>query len=102
MDAFRIPAAVGVKDTVTVQVAPTANEAPQVVVSLKSPGLAPEMAMLEMVCGLSPLVTVTVCDWLVVLRLCAGKTSPAGLRAKPARILIFATYASQFPPGTGS
>jgi len=71
-DAFRIPDAVGVKDTVIVQVAPTAKEGPQVVVSVKSLAFAPEMAMLEMVCGVSPFVTVTVCEALLVLRLCAA------------------------------
>src|ERR1700722_18268496 len=100
MAAFRIPGAVGVKETVIVHVAPTASEEPQVLVSANSAALVPETMMLEIVCGLSPLVTVIVCDWLVVLRLCAGKTRPAGLRAKPARTLIFAMYASQFPPGT--
>ena len=99
-DAFRIPWPDGVKDTVIVQVAPTANEGPQVVVSAKSPALAPEMTMLEIVCAMSPFVSVIVCDWLVVLRLCAGKTRPAGLRAKPSRMLTLAMYASQLPPGT--
>ena len=40
------------------------------------------MEIFEIVCAVSPFVTVTVCDWLVVLRLCAEKTKPPGLRAE--------------------
>jgi hypothetical protein len=89
-DAFRIPSPVGVKDTVIAHVAPTVSEVPQVFVSTKSVEFVPEMAMLEMVCELSPFVSVTVCGWLVVLRLCAEKTKPAGFRAIPAKMLTFA------------
>ena len=94
-DALRSPVSEGVKDTVTVHVAPTASEAPHVFVSVKSLELAPEIAMPEIVWALSPFVSVTVCDELVVCKLCAGKTKPAGFRAKPARMLTFATYASR-------
>ena len=84
------------------QVAPTASEVPQVVVNpvKKSLAFGPETATLVMACVVSPLVTVTVCDWLVVLRLCAAKIRPFGLREKPSRMLTLAMYASQFPPGT--
>src|ERR1700684_82681 len=100
--AWRIPAALGVKETVIVHVAPTPNEDPQVVENpvIKSLALGPETAMLVMVCAVSPLVTVTVCDWLVVLRLCAAKIRPFGLREKPSKMLTLAMYASQLPPGT--
>jgi hypothetical protein len=50
-----------VKVTVIVQVAPTANEEPQVVVFAKSLALVPEIEMLEIVSAVSPFVTVTVC-----------------------------------------
>jgi hypothetical protein len=60
-EAFRIPGDVGVKVTVIVQVAPTAREEPHVVVFAKSPALAPEIEILEIVSAVSPFVTVTVC-----------------------------------------
>jgi hypothetical protein len=101
-DACRIPTAVGAKEMVNVHVAPTASGelVGQVVVSVKSLGSFPESTMLVIVCVLSPFVSVTVCDWLVVLRLCAGKTKLAGLTAIPAKMLTLAMYASQLPPGT--
>ena len=90
IEALRTPWPLGVKETVMVHWAPMARPEPQVVVSAKSPGLAPEIAMLEMVWALSPLVTVIVCGALVVFRLCAEKIRPAGLSAKPSRMATLA------------
>jgi hypothetical protein len=47
--ALRVPAAEGVKVTLTGQFAAGASVAPQVLVSAKSPELGPVMAMLEIV-----------------------------------------------------
>ena len=46
-DAVRVPAAVGLKVTLTIQFAPAATLAPQVFVWEKSPLLAPVIAMPE-------------------------------------------------------
>jgi hypothetical protein len=66
-----VPAEVGAKVTLTVQVAPAvsvAGNVPQVLVSANCNGLAPPNAMLLMVRGaLAPFVSVTVCGALVVL-----------------------------------
>lgn len=48
MDALRLPVAVGVNVTVTVQLAPEAKLAPQELDCVKSPGFAPVSAMLAM------------------------------------------------------
>ena len=45
--AVRVPVAVGVNVTAIVQLPPAATEAPQVLVSAKSPGLAPVIATPE-------------------------------------------------------
>ena len=59
----RVPEAVGVNVILTVQLAPTATEPPQVLVSAKSP----EAEILEMVRAALPVLeTVTVCAALVV------------------------------------
>ena len=58
-----VPACVGVKVTLTVQLAPTASEFPQVFVWAKSP-LAPMLVMSRV--AVPGLVTVTACDALVV------------------------------------
>ena len=60
--AVRLPAAVGVKVTLIVQLPPAASELPQVVVSGKSPALGPVTATLVMLKAASLLfVRMTVC-----------------------------------------
>jgi len=60
--AARVPAAVGVNVTLIVQLPPDATELPQVVVSGKSPGLAPVTTKLAMPKRVLPLfVKATVC-----------------------------------------
>jgi len=54
--AARLPGAVGVKVTLMVQLLPPARELPQVVVSAKSPELAPVNAILLMVRGVFPVL----------------------------------------------
>jgi hypothetical protein len=95
--ALRTPEAVGLNVAEIVQVAPGARGAAQVVVSAKSPALTPPNAMLKLVSVESPFVSVTVSGALVVFKLCAGNTSPAGFSAIPLRILTLDTNASQFP-----
>jgi hypothetical protein len=51
-----VPAAAGVKVRLIVQLAPAATLVPQVLVWAKSPGLAPERAMLEMVKAALPVL----------------------------------------------
>lgn len=69
----RLPAAVGAKVTLNVQLAEGATVEPQVLLSEKSP----VTATLEMVSGPSPvLLRVTVWTELVVLTCCAEKFSP--------------------------
>jgi hypothetical protein len=64
---LRLPVALGVKVTLTVQLAPAANELPQVLVSAKSPALVPVIAMPVMLKVVVPtLVRVTVFAGLVV------------------------------------
>ena len=96
--ALRTPAAVGVKVTVIVHVAPAGSAAGQLLVSAKSSGSAPVRAMLEIVCGVSPFVSVTVCVWLVVPRLSVGNWRPEGFKAIPCKTLISEMKASQLPP----
>jgi hypothetical protein len=60
--AVRVPAAVGVKVTLIVQLAPAASELPQLFDSAKSPGLVPVIATLAMVAGPVP-VLVSVTTW---------------------------------------
>ena len=63
--ATRAPPAVGLNVTVIVQFALAARDEPQVLVSVKSPGLAPPSAMLVIASAVPPLfVTVTICDAL--------------------------------------
>jgi hypothetical protein len=62
IDAVRVPVVVGVNVTLIVQLPPTPTELPQVVVSGKSPGLAPVTTKLVMPRSVLPLfVKVTVC-----------------------------------------
>ena len=67
----------------------------------KAFGFAPPSVMLEIVCGLSPFVSVTVSGALVVFKLCAEKVSAAGFSWMPSRMLTLEMNASQFPPGPG-
>lgn len=53
--ALRVLMVEGVKDTVTLQVAAGAREAPQLLLWLKSPAFVPVTAMLEMVSAMLPL-----------------------------------------------
>ena len=65
-EAVRNPRCVGVNVTLSVQLAPAAKVAAQVLVSAKSPASVPVTAMLTMFTGCAPiLVTVTVCGALV-------------------------------------
>ena len=65
--AERVPVAVGLKVTLTVQVAFAAREAPQVVVRAKSEAFVPLMAVDRPVRVVEPtFLTVTVCAALVV------------------------------------
>ena len=61
--AWRVPATVGTKSNVAVQLAPDASMVPQLwLVIEKSPGLAPDMAIpLMRIADVPPFVRVTVC-----------------------------------------
>jgi hypothetical protein len=64
--AVRVPLAVGLKVILTLQVAPVANELPQVWVCAKSPALVPVMEIPPMLMAVVPtLVSVTVIAGLV-------------------------------------
>src|SRR5580698_259575 len=66
MVAVRVPPAVGLNVAPIAQFAPPATEAPQVLVTTKSPALAPDTAMLDTVNAAPPLlVSVTDCPALV-------------------------------------
>lgn len=54
--AVRVPAAVGVKVRLIVQLPPAGTELPQVLVSEKSPGSAPVICMLVMVRAVFPVL----------------------------------------------
>ena len=72
--AVRLPVALGLKVTLTVQLVPPANELPQVVVSPKSPGLPPVNAMLLIIRAAFPvLLSVNVWALLVVPVVWLGK-----------------------------
>src|SRR5262249_48150563 len=69
IEAERMPTAVGMNLTVSEQVAPPTRDVPQLLVSLKSPGLAPFTTMLEIVRRALPeFVSVTTCGLLIVPR----------------------------------
>ncbi len=75
------PLAIGLKATWIIQFAPDASVVPQVVVWLKSPGLIPAKAMLEIDIGASPeLVSVTVWKLLIVLTIWLEKFNAVGAR----------------------
>ncbi len=79
--AFRLPPAVGVILTLIEQLAPAANEAPQVVVSLKSPEFVPVMEIPLIVRVSVPVfVSVTVCAAVEVPRAVAANVSVEGER----------------------
>jgi hypothetical protein len=68
-EAVRLPEEAGVNVTLIVQLPPAATEAPQVLVAVKSPGLAPVTAMLAMFNDALPVsFRVTDCAELVVPR----------------------------------
>ena len=78
-DAVRVPLAVGLKMILTLQVAPAANELPQVWVCAKSPALIPVMATPAMLRVVAPtLVSVTVFAGLVVPMLTVPKFRVVG------------------------
>ncbi len=91
--ADRFPAAVGVKVTPMLQLAPAATEPPQLFVWAKSPLLVPVTAILLMLSAVLPvLVRVTVCAALVVptfslpnVRPCRGK-GYTGIDARPCHV----------------
>lgn len=79
-DAEAEPAAVAVKETVSVQVPPAARVAAQVEVWVKKAALAPESEMPERVTASDPVfVRVTVWAALVAPMACEAKVSDAGL-----------------------
>ena len=83
--ALRVPAAVGVKLTETVQLAPAANEVPQVLESGKSPACAPLIEIALMLRLLPPLLErFTTCAVLVLPITCALKDREDGLRLSAA------------------
>jgi hypothetical protein len=65
-EAVRVPAAVGVKVTLIVQLAPAATLDPQVFVCAKSPGSVPVRLILRFSCELPAAVRTMGCDGLVV------------------------------------
>src|SRR5262249_33298843 len=96
--ALRSPTAVGANVTLKLHVEPAGTLAPQVVVSVKSPGLGPPRVIELMGTALSPVVSVTVCGRLKAPTLSDWNTKPLGFRMIPFRMLILETKASQFPP----
>ena len=88
--AVRVPAAVGVNVTLTVQLPEPAKVVPQVFAEMaKSPALAPEMAMLVMLIDAVPaLARVTDCGELVELTLVAAKVRLAGVTDAFAVLLV--------------
>jgi hypothetical protein len=94
-EADRLPDEPGVNITAIVQLFPAATEAPQVVVSAKSPGLTPVTAIPEMFNEAFPVfVRVTDCAALVVARFWALKARlvavrlAVGLAPVPVRLTI--------------
>jgi hypothetical protein len=95
-NALREPVAVGVNFTLIAQLFSTATLAPQVLVSAKSPGLAPPMLMLEMFNAALPVLdSVTLCAALVVPTLCEPKVRlptdrlAAGAAPVPLRLTVW-------------
>lgn len=87
--AERLPAEAGVNVTLIVQLAPAATEEPQVVVSPKSPGLAPNKPILTMFSTVLPvLVRVTDCAALVVPRFWLPKAKLLALRLTEAPVPV--------------
>jgi hypothetical protein len=94
-EAVRLPAAEGVNVTLSVQLPLAASELPHVVVSAKSPGLAPANAMLVMDRAAFPvLFSVTVWPalvvprfWLVKVRL-VGVAAATGALPVPVRVTV--------------
>ena len=93
--AVRLPVAVGAKVTLIAQLAPAATELPQVVVSAKSPLLAPVIAILVTLNDTAPvLVNVTMraalvvpTPWLPKLTL-VGERLIAGVAPVPVRLTV--------------
>ena len=81
MAAVRVPVAVGLKVTLIVQLASTANEAGQVFVSAKSPAFVPVAVIPEIAkAALPPFVKVTVWAALVVPMACELNVKLVGAR----------------------
>src|SRR5690348_3204523 len=99
MEAVRMPEAAGVKVTEMVHFPPAGWAVPQSLVWAKSPASFPDMVMLVMVNGASPLSSVMVCGALVVFTSWGAKVRPDGLSAIPAETITLEIKASQLPPG---
>jgi len=85
--AVSVAVVVEAKLTVTVQVAETASDAPQVVVSLKALAYAPLIAMLPSVTGTVPeLVSVRICGVLPEPATISGKLSELALCVSCVRV----------------
>ena len=100
-EAALVPVAVGLKTTLMVHEAPTATLEPQVLVSLKSPASVPVTLIPVIASEAVPLlVSVTVCDALLVSTACdanvrlAGETPTVGVLA--AKVML-ATKALNAP-----
>jgi hypothetical protein len=85
--ALRDPVAAGLNLTETVQVVPAASDPVQVLVKLKSPGLAPEIVKpLKTNVAVPVFVAVTVSGPLVVFTVCAAKISDVGDQDTPGAV----------------
>jgi hypothetical protein len=89
--ALRVPLAEGVKVTLMGHVASAATELPHVLVSAKSPALAPVSMMLVMLSGAPPLFVIVTAwallvvpsDWLANVKLAGDKTAVAAATPVP-------------------
>jgi hypothetical protein len=117
-DAARLPLTVGSKVTLIVQLVPAATELPHVLVSAKSPGLAPVRPMLErLTAALPPLVRVAVnvplgvlTGWLPKQRLVGERLTAVAVPVPerltvwglPAVLSVILTDAVRLPLAVGS
>ncbi|HMC60700.1 MAG TPA: hypothetical protein VKJ01_16035 [Candidatus Solibacter sp.] len=117
MDAVRAPETVGANTTLTVRFAPTATEAPQVLVCVKSPAFVPVMVMLEIVTALFPVLNsvtplgglLVLMDWLANVRFEVLKLMEAAVPVPvseavcglPAALSATETLAARVPEAVG-
>ena len=117
-EADRLPVTVGSNVTLIVQLPPAATELPQVLVSAKSPGLAPLSTMLERLkAALPPLVSVAesvallvLTDWLPKERLVGERLAVAEVPVPerltvwglPVALSVILTEADRLPVAFGS